>query len=64
MGRIVLDKVKKRFGDVTIIPPLDLEIEHSGEDEVSAAPKGIAESILRRNGAGRRRGPVPAPAYG
>ena len=27
MGRIVLDKVTKTFGDTQVIPPLDLTIE-------------------------------------
>ena len=47
MGRIVLDQVKKSFGDVTVIPPLDLEI-HDGEFVVFVGPSGCGKSTLLR----------------
>ncbi|MGR3391148.1 MAG: sugar ABC transporter ATP-binding protein, partial [Sagittula sp.] len=39
MGRIQLKSVKKSFGDVTVIPPLDLDIE-DGEFVVFVGPSG------------------------
>ncbi|WFE76152.1 ABC transporter ATP-binding protein [Roseinatronobacter sp. S2] len=47
MGRIVLDQVTKSFGDVTVIPPLDLTIE-DGEFAVFVGPSGCGKSTLLR----------------
>ncbi|HJO50600.1 MAG TPA: ABC transporter ATP-binding protein, partial [Sulfitobacter pontiacus] len=47
MGRITLDKVSKRFGDVEVIPPLDLTIE-DGEFTVFVGPSGCGKSTLLR----------------
>ncbi len=47
MGRIELKQVKKSFGDVTVIPPLDLEIE-DGEFVVFVGPSGCGKSTLLR----------------
>ncbi|MBY6137728.1 ABC transporter ATP-binding protein [Leisingera sp. XS_AS12] len=47
MGRITLDKVSKSFGDVQVIPPLDLTIE-DGEFTVFVGPSGCGKSTLLR----------------
>ena len=47
MGRMVLDKVSKSFGDVEVIPPLDLTIE-DGEFAVFVGPSGCGKSTLLR----------------
>ena len=47
MGRIVLDQVSKSFGDVEVIPPLELLIE-DGEFAVFVGPSGCGKSTLLR----------------
>ena len=47
MGRIVLENVTKRFGDVVVIPPLNLTIEE-GEFAVFVGPSGCGKSTLLR----------------
>jgi multiple sugar transport system ATP-binding protein len=47
VGRIQLKQVKKSFGDVTVIPPLDLTIE-DGEFTVFVGPSGCGKSTLLR----------------
>ncbi len=51
MGRIVLNNVTKSFGDVEVIPPLDLTIE-DGEFTVFVGPSGCGKSTLLRMIAG------------
>ena len=43
MGRIQLKQVQKKFGDVEVIPPLDLEIE-DGEFVVFVDPSGCTSA--------------------
>lgn len=47
MGRIVLEKVTKKFGETEVIPPLDLTIE-DGEFAVFVGPSGCGKSTLLR----------------
>lgn len=51
MGRIQLKNVTKSFGDVQVIPPLDLTIE-DGEFTVFVGPSGCGKSTLLRMIAG------------
>lgn len=47
MGKIVLNQVQKKFGEVEVIPPLDLTIEE-GEFTVFVGPSGCGKSTLLR----------------
>lgn len=47
MGQITLEKVTKKFGDIEVIPPLDLTIE-DGEFTVFVGPSGCGKSTLLR----------------
>ena len=47
MGQITLEQVTKKFGDVEVIPPLDLTI-HDGEFTVFVGPSGCGKSTLLR----------------
>ena len=47
MGRIVLERITKKFGDIEVIPPLDLTIE-DGEFAVFVGPSGCGKSTLLR----------------
>jgi len=47
MGQITLEKITKRFGEVEVIPPLDLTIE-DGEFTVFVGPSGCGKSTLLR----------------
>jgi len=47
MGQIVLNQVQKKFGEVEVIPPLDLTIE-DGEFAVFVGPSGCGKSTLLR----------------
>ncbi len=47
MGKIQLKQVTKSFGDVQVIPPLDLTIQ-DGEFTVFVGPSGCGKSTLLR----------------
>ena len=47
MGQITLEKVTKSFGEVEVIPPLDLTIQ-DGEFTVFVGPSGCGKSTLLR----------------
>jgi multiple sugar transport system ATP-binding protein len=47
MGTITLNRVRKQFGDVVIIPGADLEV-HDGEFVVFVGPSGCGKSTLLR----------------
>ena len=48
MGQIQLNQVTKSFGDVQVIPPLDLTIE-DGEFTVFVGPSGCGKSTFLRS---------------
>ena len=50
MGRITLDKVRKAFGEVEVIPPLDLTIEDQRIDDRSRVVDHVVFEQLHEPG--------------
>ena len=47
MARVALERVEKRFGDVTVIPSLDLDVA-DGEFVVLVGPSGCGKTTSLR----------------